>query len=196
MKKLILSFLSIVLLIAFTSWGFVQGAGCEKDYKELVAALYASAMTHPDDFLNRVYKDREFYTNNNQLSSCFEQLATALKMGALAGPSVNDIKEKAYDISNKAGAPEMGDGLYKQMLETKSDMLILARHLNSLSDSIQEICNGNFSAYHNSEVYQLSTFTWNAMEYAWSHRPGAVDMFRKMFWNMYKWYVRQLAQAI
>lgn len=196
MKKPILLFWSVVLLIAFPSWGYGQEAGCDSAYKGAISALYAVAMTNPDDFPNFVNKNRDFLFNNSQLRSCFERFATALRVGALAGPSVNDIQEEAYDMANKSGAPEMGDALYKQMLETKSDMLTLARHLNSLSESIQEICKGNLSTYHNSEVYKLSTFMWSAMKDAWGWQPGAVDKWRRTFFNMYDWYIGQLAKGI
>jgi hypothetical protein len=196
MKKSLLLLLNIALLTVTQPGGFGQAMGCDQESKELVLAAYAGAMTRPDDFPISTRKNSNMFVSANQWQNCIVRLSNALKQHVLSGPSPNEIRESAYNIASSANAPEKGEILYRQMMETSSDMLALARHLDSLSVSIRAILDDNFSTYYNSEVYRMSSFVWQSMEYAWGWQPGAVEMYRRLFYQMYVWYLRQLMQVI
>ena len=84
-----------------------QASGCDQDGKSLASALYAIAMTHPDNLPNEVSKNRQFFVPNRQWRICFDHIADGLMTGAVAGPSVNRIRDRAYDVASRSGVPQM-----------------------------------------------------------------------------------------
>ena len=196
MKKSLLSLVTIALLIVSQPSGFGQAIGCDQSSKELVIAAYAGAMTRPEAFPNITRNNSNLYVIGSQWQNCIGRLSNALRQSVLAGPSPNEIRERAYNIASAANSPQSGEPLYQQMMQTNSDMLRLASHLDQLSVSIRAIFDDNFSTYYNSEVYQMSSFIWRAMEDAWSHNPAAVERFRGLFYQMYAWYLGRLMQAM
>lgn len=196
MNKPLLLVFTVVLFLVIQPGGFGLSIGCDQTSKDLVIAAYAGAMTRPDAFPKVTKSNSNFYVVASQWQNCIERLSNALRQGALAGPSPNEIQENAYRIASSANSLETGETLYRQMMQKKFDMLALARHLTSLSSSIRAILDGNFSTYYNSEVYQMSSFIWRAMEDAWGWKPGAVEMWRNLFFKMYIWYLERLMIAI
>lgn len=191
-----LSFVICCLVVVFSAChpGAAQHS-CDEESRLWVAELYAYALSYPDDFPDFVEENRDRYAQNGRWQVCAKRLASELLRGALGGPSPDNVRESAYSVASRAGAPEMGPALYDQMMGSRIDMFSVAKYLNELSNAVPEIHRGELFAYHNTDVYQLSTL----VSWAFQNSGMALDeinFWRQLMFALNTWYVLQFAQQI
>lgn len=191
-----LSFVICCLVVVFSVCHLgAQQHSCDEESRLWVAELYAYAISYPDDFPDFVEENRERYAQNGRWQICAERLASELYSAALGGPSPDSIEESAYSIASRAGAPEMGPALYDQMMGSRIDMFSLAKYLNELLNAVPEIHRGELSAYHNTDVYQLSALMSWAFQIS-GMPPEEINFWRQLMFGLNTWYMLQFAQQI
>lgn len=188
----IFTFLVLVVIFAFCRFG--KSYECDQDSWRLVAAMYAYAISYPDDFPNFIENNRDQYTPGGQWQECAELLASQFSAAALSSASPSQIEEEAMSVASRAGAPELGPKVAESMMQTAPDMIRLASWLRSISNSVSEIQQGNLSAYYNSEVYQLSAFLWGSMQLGLT--PEEIRSWQNIMYELNIWMVLQFAQQI
>lgn len=184
----------LVLVAPFAFCGFRELPKCSEDSWRLVAELYAFAISYPDDIPDFIERKKDRYIPGGKWQGCAELLASRLSKSALSSASPSQIREEAMAIAKRAGVPKLGPRMAELMMEPDINMMRLASWLRSLSNSVSEIQNGNLSAYHNTEVYQLSTLMWRLMSDLFT--PEYNITFQNLMYKLNIWYVLQFAHQV
>jgi hypothetical protein len=137
---------------------------CDTETRQIVAEMYAAAISSPDEFPDLITQNRSKLLQDRRWKACADRLASQLASAALSSPSRSKIEERAADITSSAGLPHFKDALVDEMMKTAVEMARLSNWLSTVVNSADAILQGNPSVYYSSEVYQTCAFVWNTSQ--------------------------------
>ena len=160
-----------------------------------VADTYAAACSvSPVDFKELVQRNNQFYAPGSAFYAYVGHLSRACFEGAFAGPSLESIRGAAYDIASRSGAPELGQTLSQQMMQSKQDLFTMGTNLAVLAEVVKALQSGDDSVYAGS-VFALVGGIWDSPAMRELLPPASIERLRRLSLELHKWYILQLAAA-
>ncbi|NIT59504.1 MAG: hypothetical protein GWN00_25790 [Aliifodinibius sp.] len=123
----------------------------------LISIIYMEACMNPGDFPSLVRSWRGWLSADNNIYKCMRMISTALTGGPGNIPSLNDTRERAFDVGSRAGVPsQISSKVADDMASTQAQVYLMGQNLGELASSIPRILEGSDNYYYNTSQYQLA----------------------------------------
>jgi len=191
--------LLILGLIFFIGYLDTSNAGhCDVKTSRVLAKILAIGFCYPDTLPALVMEHRELFRADGDAIKCGRALIRALQHEALSMPGSMQIREHAYSVAQRAGAPQFGPQIASSLENSAGRSAVLGLLLDGLFKSLPDIVNGNQRPYKNSLFYQSLKAEWSNQELVFSMMGGArfLEHIREMSVEMGEWFYFTLLSSL